>query len=180
VRIGLDAGRRGNALADRDHGTPLGEARAHAEVLGHALPEPVQALGHLLAGMQRHVVRAGVDLDAGDDSARLQVLAEVDAVLRRLAQRLVEEDHAAHVLLDARGGEEQLPVCPAVLLRGLDLHGIEALLARARALVGGEQALARRHHGSGGFGHQAGIHGKPPEGVVLLGQFTTAASSPFA
>src|SRR5882762_9324663 len=41
MRIGVQAGVRRNAFADRDDRTPLREARAHLEVLGHALGEAV-------------------------------------------------------------------------------------------------------------------------------------------
>src|SRR5262249_32360816 len=55
-----------------------------------------------------------------------------------------------NVVLHCLGGTEQhLAVVAARVGRTLDLDRIEALLDRARALVGGEDALARRHHGLG-------------------------------
>src|SRR5690606_22951926 len=67
-----------------------------------------------------------------------------------LADRLVEEDHAADELLGAPGREEQLAVGAAVLLGGLDRDRVEALLDGAAALVGGEDALAGRDERAGG------------------------------
>ena len=61
-----------------------------------------------------------------------------------LADRLVEEDHAADEVGRARGREQHLAVrAPAVLGR-LAPDRVEALLDRAAALVGREDALARR------------------------------------
>ena len=73
---------------------------------------------------------------------RLEQLRERRAVERALADRLVEEDHAADVLLGARRREEQVAVRAPVLLGRLDPDRVEALLDRAGALVGGEDALA--------------------------------------
>ena len=58
-----------------------------------------------------------------------------------LADRLVEEDDAADVLLGARRREEQVAVGAPVLLGRLDADRVEALLDRAVALVGGEDPL---------------------------------------
>ena len=61
-----------------------------------------------------------------------------------LADRLVEEDHAADEVLGAVGREEQVAVGAPVLLGRLDADRVEALLDRPVALVGGEDALPRR------------------------------------
>ena len=54
-------------VADRDHRAPLGEPGAELDVLGEPLAEPVEALGDLLAGRVRQILRAQVDLDPRDD-----------------------------------------------------------------------------------------------------------------
>ena len=66
------------------------------------LAEAVEALGDLLAGEAGLVVRAGVHLDPGDDALRREQLGERRAVVRRLANRLVVQDHAADGVLHAR------------------------------------------------------------------------------
>src|SRR2546427_1020235 len=147
-----------NAFADRDHCPPLGEARAHLEVLGHALGEAVEAVGHLLAGRERELDRPLVDLDAGDDAFLRQVLGKGRAVGRLLARRFVEQDHPRDVLLDPRRAEEQPAVGAPVLLGAFDTHRLEALLAGAARLVGGAGALALRHHRGGGFGKKFLVH----------------------
>ena len=100
VRVDREIGR--GALADDDRRAPLREARAELAVLGESLAQPVQALGDGLAGEQRERLRAGVDLDPGDRAGGLEDLHEGDAVVRRLPDRLVEQDHAADVLAEAR------------------------------------------------------------------------------
>ena len=87
---------------------------------------------------------AGVDLDAGDDALLLEQLDERRAVGRLLADRLVEQDHAADVVGRALGAEQHLAVVAPVVLGGLHRDRVEALLDGAAALVGGEDALARR------------------------------------
>ena len=84
----------------------------------------------------------------GKDALGGQQLGKGGAVRGTLADRLVEEDHAADELLDALRREEQLAVGAPVLLGGLDRDRVEALLDGGRALVGGEDSLAGRHHGA--------------------------------
>src|SRR5205814_3985341 len=80
------------------------------------------------------------------------------AVGRLLARRFVEQDHPRDVLLDPRRAEEQPAVGAAVLLGAFDAHRLEALLAGAARLVGGEDALALRHHRGGGLGKKFLVH----------------------
>ena len=98
VRVRPDAVLARDAVADRDHGAPLREARAELAVLLEPLAQAVEALGDLLAGRERERLRALVDLDAGDDPLPLEQLRERRAVGGRLADRLVVEDDAADVL----------------------------------------------------------------------------------
>ena len=151
-----------DALADRDHGAPLGEACAERAVLLEALAQAVEALGDRLARRERERLGAAVDLDPRDDPLPREQLRERRPVGGRLADRLVEEDHAADVLRGAVGREEQLAVGAAGLLRRLDADGVEALRDRAGALVGGEDPLAggdERPCGCLELGH----HGPPSD-----------------
>src|SRR5262249_33427772 len=68
-------------------------------------------------------------------------------VQRALANRLVEEDDPADVVLHALRGEEHVAVGPAVLLGRLDPDRGEALLDRAVALVGGQDPFPVRDDG---------------------------------
>jgi hypothetical protein len=145
VGVDMEAGVGGDAVADRDHGAPLAEARAERVVLREAGAQAVEALRHLLARMSREVLRSRVDLDPRDDALRREQLRERRAVVGRLADRLVVHDHTADVLLEARGREEQVPVRAAVVLRRLDADRVEALLDRARRLVSREHALVVCH-----------------------------------
>src|SRR5438105_2090139 len=75
-------------------------------------------------------------------------LRERRSVGGALADRLVEEDHAADVVGCAVRREQQLAVGAPVLLGRLDADRVEPLLDGAVALVGGENALARCDKGS--------------------------------
>ena len=66
VRLEARVGR--DFVADRDHGAPLREARAELVVLRKPFPQAVEALGDRLAGEQGERLRAGVDLDPGNDA----------------------------------------------------------------------------------------------------------------
>jgi hypothetical protein len=138
VRVRPDAVLARHRVSDRVGGTPLCEARAEAAVLLEPLAQPVEPLRDRLALGGGERLRAGVDLDARDDALRGEQLRERCPVVGRLADRLVVEDHAADVLLDARRREEEIAVGAAVLLGRLDVDCVEALLDRAGALVGGE------------------------------------------
>jgi hypothetical protein len=95
---------------------PLGEACACSVVLLAALGQVVEALRGGLAGRARELHGALVHLDAGDDALLAEHLDEGGAIVRLVEQRLLVGDGAGHELAEARGGEEQLPVIPAVLL----------------------------------------------------------------
>ena len=96
---------------------PLGEARAEPRysAIRSRRPSRPSVIFSSVANGKR--LGALVDLDAGDDAALLEQRREGHAVLRLLAQRLVEQDHAADELLGAGGREEQLAIGAAVLLR---------------------------------------------------------------
>ena len=140
MRVRADARDRRDAVSDRDDRAPLREARAEAAVLLEPCAQAVEPLRDLLAREAREVVSARVDLDARDDALRGQQLGKRRAVVGGLTDRLVVEDHPADRVLHLRRGEEELAVEPPVLLGRLDADRVEALLDRARGLVGGEDA----------------------------------------
>ena len=92
----------GMLVADGDDRAPLREPRAELAVLDQPLAQTVEAVGDELVGRLRERRRALVDLDAGDDALRLEDLRERAAVGGVLADRLVEQDHAADVVGRAR------------------------------------------------------------------------------
>src|SRR5205823_1996754 len=104
-----------------------------------------------LAVGERQRLRALVDLDPGDDALALEQLRERRSVRRRLADRLVEQDHPRDVLLGALRREEQVAVRTPVFLRRLDADRVEALLDRPLALVGGQDPLAVGDEGASGL-----------------------------
>merc|ERR1719201_657788 len=131
---------------------PLGEARALGVVLLAALEEAVEARAPVLAGARADQrSQAHVDLDARDDVVRLEHVDEGLARRVVLEERLLVEDRAGDVLVDARRREEQVAPRLAVRLRVLEADGLEALANRARRLVAGQEALAGQDQGIGGL-----------------------------
>ena len=90
----------GNAIAHGNHCAPLGETGAHLKVFREAVAQSVEAFGDFLSGMTGHVLGAGVDFDAGNDSRIGDGFHEGSAVFLLLADRLVVEDHAADALAE--------------------------------------------------------------------------------
>ena len=68
MRVGAEAVVGGDAVADRDHRAPLGEARAEGGVLLEPRAQAVEPLGDLLARVGQRIVGARVDLDPWDDA----------------------------------------------------------------------------------------------------------------
>ena len=145
VRVHVEAETRRDVRADRDDRAPLREARTELAVLDETRAQPVETVGDELVGRLRERRRALVDLDAGDDALRLEDLRRAGG--RRTAfWRIVSSNRITPLTWSAApGGREQhLAVgAPAVLGR-LAPDRVEALLDRAAALVGGQDALARR------------------------------------
>ena len=143
-RVVVEALRGGKGVADGEHRAPLGEPRALRVVLRAPLAEAVQAgRGGLAPGVAGEGHHAFVNLDARDDAFGLEQIDERGAVFAGLKQGLLEHDHAAAVLLEPVGGEQQLAVRPAVLLDVLHADAVEPLADRAGGFVRGEDALAR-------------------------------------
>jgi hypothetical protein len=147
-----------NPVADRDHRTPLGEARTQLTVLGESLAQAVEALGDRLALRVRERLGARVDLDAGNDPFRGEQVRERRSVRGLLPDRLVVEDHSPDVLLGPFGGEQQLAVGAARLLGRFDADRVEPLLDRPGALVRGEDPLAVGDDGPGDLLKLFGSH----------------------
>src|SRR5205085_2264199 len=76
------------------------------------------------------------------DPLRLEQLRKRRAVSGRLANGLVEQDHAADELFGALRREEHVAVRATVLLRRIDADRVEPLLDRRVGLVGCEDSLA--------------------------------------
>jgi hypothetical protein len=85
-----------------------------------------------------------------------------------LADRLVEEDHAADVVAGAAGREEQVAVGAPVLLGRLDPDRVEALLDRPRALVRREDPLALGDERLRGLVQSLAGHRASPESLFLV------------
>ena len=140
--VRLDTGRRGQPCPDPDHRPPLGEPCTQRGVLRQPLPEPVETFGHHLVREAREGSRARVDLDAGNHALAPEHLDERRPRGVALADRLVEEDHAADELADPGSAEQDLPVGAPPFLGGLQPDGGQPLGHRGRALVSRQDPLA--------------------------------------
>src|SRR5262245_58203796 len=126
MRIRIEARVRRDSVADGDHRAPLREARAELEIFSQALGEPIKAFGNLFTRREREIVRALVDLDAGENAFFRQRVGERHAIGALLPDRLVEQDDAREELLDA-GRREQKPAISAPRLLGaFDTNRLEA------------------------------------------------------
>jgi hypothetical protein len=159
MRIGADAIVARDAGADIDDGPPFAEFRAELAILDQSLAQAVEAFGDGLAGGEGKRLRSLIDLDAGDGARRLDHLDERRPVLRLLPDGLVEENHAGNAVRHGLGGAEQkLAVVAAARFSGFDPDGAKALRDRSTRLVGGENALAGRHHRVGHVVQFSKIH----------------------
>src|SRR5437867_2766162 len=80
LRVRVDAGARGNSVADRDHRPPLGKARAELSIFGQSLTQSVETLGNFLAVKIRHRLGAFVHFDPRDDPLLFQRFYETAPV----------------------------------------------------------------------------------------------------
>lgn len=101
--VGIDRQAKvaGAPWPDREHGPPFREASTQAAVLSEALSQPVEPVGHRLDRRKGEGLGAEVDLDARNGATRLEQTGKGCAVGGRLADRLVDEDHAADLPADA-------------------------------------------------------------------------------
>ena len=146
VGVGVDASATGRPLADGEHRTPLGEARAHLRIFNETCAQPVQALSDLLSRKCRHRLCPGIDLDAGNDSSVHQGFGERRGLIRPLPDRLIEEDCAADRLTQAGRRHNQVPVLPPRLRRLRDVPLGKSFVARPDALVDGDEPFAVGDH----------------------------------
>ncbi len=161
--VGLDRPPGRNAGGDVDHPPPFGEAGAALVGAGQAVPEAIQALGHRLAREAGQGLGALVHLDAGDGAGGDHEVHQRRAVGGVLPQGLLVEDHPADEVAHGVGGAEQeLAVVAPVGLVGVHADGVEPLLDRAGGFVGGQDALAGRHHPAGDFVKRVQIHRPAP------------------
>ena len=147
MRVGADAVVARDARADIDHRAPFAEFGAELAILDQPLAQAVETFGDGLAGREGERLGALVDLDAGDRAGLLDHLDQRRPVLGLLPDGLVEQNDAGDAVGHRLGGaEQQLAVVAPAGFGGFDADGGKALRDRAAQLVGGENALAGRHH----------------------------------
>ena len=169
--IGIDAIVGGNAIGDIDQRPPLGEARAQLVIFDETFAQPVQPFGDGLARAAGQGLGAGIDLDARHGTGLFDQLDQRRAVGRLLADGFVEQDHArdmlAHGLVAA---EQKLAIGAAVVLGVGDADLVETLLDGAGGFIGGQDALAGRHHLAGDRVQLIEIHRHPLFADQIQGQ----------
>ena len=147
MRIDVNGGCARDALTDLDHRSPLGELGAEFRVFGDAVREPIQALGDRLAVRPGERLRAGINLDAGQNILALQNRDQRRPVGRRLTDRLVIQDGAADEFAQPGRAEQHLPVIAAGVLGRDHIYAVEPLLDGSGAFVRRQQAPVVRNHG---------------------------------
>ncbi len=139
-----------NAFADIDHGAPFGEFSAELGIFLNAGGEAIKPFGHGFAGREGQRLCARIELDAGNGAGGLDHVNQRGAVAGFLAQRFIKQDDAGDVGFHRLGGAKQhLAVIAAGVGRRRRVDGFKALGDRSGAFIGGEYALAGRHHAVG-------------------------------
>ena len=110
LRVGLDAASAGNAIADGNHGAPLGKTGTHLRIFRQTVAQSVQTFGDFLSGMTGHVLSASIQLDARNDPRIGEDFEEGSAIFFLLADRLVVEDRATNALTETGRGHNQFPI----------------------------------------------------------------------
>ena len=108
--VGLEASLAGDAVADGDHGSPLGKAGTQFHVLGEALAQPVQTLRDLFVRMCRHRLGSGIDLDPRDNADFFERLGERNSGSGLLADGFVHQDGAVQTIAEARSGDDHVAI----------------------------------------------------------------------
>src|SRR5208337_3851649 len=108
LRVGLDAASAGNAIAQGNHGAPLGKTGAHLKVPLETDTQSVQTLGDLLSWVTCQVPGTDINFDAGNDSRIDEDFDQGSAIFLLLADRLVVEDRPTDAFAEAGRGHDQL------------------------------------------------------------------------
>src|SRR5205809_3323434 len=143
LRVRVDAGARGNSVADRDHRPPLGKARAELSIFGQSLTQSVETLGNFLAVKIRHRLGAFVHFDPRDDPLLFQRFYETAPVASLLPNRFVKENYTADKFACTGSGKQKFAICATVLLCGRNINALQSLLDRPRTLIGCQDPLPR-------------------------------------
>src|SRR6266446_7427509 len=104
-RIRTETGDARQSVCDMDDCPPFREASAHAMVLLEPIPQPVEPLGDRLVRRAGERLRAGVDLDAGEDTLVREHVSEWRAIGTLLTNGLVLHNDTADEFVGAPGGE---------------------------------------------------------------------------
>ena len=144
VRVHVEAVLRRDARADVDHRAPLRERAPSSRYSTSRARKPSRPSVTSSSGDSASGVVPLSTLMPGMMPCSSRIFGERAAVGGVLADRLVEQDHAADVVGRALRREQHLAVRAAAVLGRLAPDRVEALLDRAAALVGREDALARR------------------------------------
>src|SRR6266566_9094445 len=142
LRVRIDAGVRGYYVADCDNGAPFGKARAQLPILHEPIAQPVEPFGDFLAGKICHRLSTLVHLDPRDDPLLFQGFYERATIASLLPDRFIKQDYAADEFTGAFGGEQNFPICAAVLLRRRDVDALQSLLNCPRTLIGCQDSFA--------------------------------------
>ena len=174
--VGRNAASAGNAVANGNHGTPLGEACAHAGVFSQPFAQSIQTFGNFFAGKPRQILGAQVDLDSRNNPRFHEGRGKRSAIFRLLADRLVVEDGAADAFAQSGSGHNHLPISPPSLygLRNPQLG--KTLITRWVTFIHRQQALVAHEKSLRCFFKLLYIHLSALRWFELLGEWSPASS----
>src|SRR6516164_8619671 len=113
-----------------DDRSPLCKSGTHGVVVPETLAQAVKPLGDRLIWKAGEGLRAGVDLDTGNDALGFERLGERSAVGTLLTNCFVIHDGAADELSSVRAGKEHFPIGAPALLGRLDPKRLKPLRQR--------------------------------------------------
>src|SRR3989344_8242678 len=146
MRVGTHTAFRGHILTDRDDRAPFCEFRAEGFVFEKSLAQTIKTFGDLFLAVKCKILRPAVHFNAGHDTFLREECGERCTVAVLLADGFVVKNDAAYVLLKPYRSEKRLAVCATIIFGAFDADGVEALFARYRTFIGGEDALSSGDH----------------------------------
>src|ERR1035437_5430931 len=140
--IRFNAGAGWIVRVNRNHRAPFGETRSEIPILDKPVAKTIKPLRDLFAGEVGEGNSSFVHLDAGNDALLRESFRYGDAVRRPLANRFVEQNHAADEFAQSWSRELHLAIDAAVFLSGRNVERLESLFDGRKTFIRRQDAFA--------------------------------------
>jgi len=126
VRVRVDTAMAGDAVTDRDHSAPFGEARAHAPVLRQTVTQTIKTLSYLFAGVAGQVLGTLVDFNAGYDTDVGEMGREGCAGQCLVSDGFIEKDGSGDELRQPVCRHQHIPIGAPTFLGAREAYGLKS------------------------------------------------------